>query len=54
MRLSRTDLVPVLAIIGGGAVGVLVSGSLLLSLRSDDVPVADQSVIVPDGQRISS
>ncbi len=52
MRLSRTDLVPVLAIIAGGAVGLATSAALALSSRSDHVPVADQSVIVPDGQRI--
>ena len=52
MRLSRTDLVPVLAIIAGSAVGVLTSGSLLLSSRSDDVPVTLSTVTVPDGQRI--
>ena len=34
MRLSRTDLVPVLAIIGGGAVGVATSGALVLSRGS--------------------
>ncbi len=39
MRLSRTDLFPVLAIIGGGALGVLTSASLVLSSRSDHVPV---------------
>lgn len=31
MRLSRTDVVPVLAIIAGGAVGVLTSGIVLLA-----------------------
>jgi TonB family protein len=40
MRLSRTNLLPVIAIIGGGAVGVLVSGTLLFSPRADYVPVA--------------
>ncbi len=35
MRLSRTDLVPVLAIICGGALGVLTSGALVLSSRAD-------------------
>ena len=39
MRLSRTDLLPVLAIIGGGAVGVVASGTLFLSLGPDSVPV---------------
>lgn len=37
MRLVRTDLVPVVAIIAGGAVGVLTSGLALLA-RSDYVP----------------
>ena len=37
MRLSRTDLLPVMVIIGGGAVGVLASGSLLLSSRAAHV-----------------
>ena len=39
MRLSRADLVPVLAILTGGAAGVCISGSLLLS-RADDAPSA--------------
>ncbi len=38
MRLSRPDLVPVLAIIGGGAVGALTSGFLALPLVGDYVP----------------
>ena len=38
MRFSRTDLIPVLAIIAGGAVGVLVSGSLLLGSSPNNVP----------------
>ncbi len=46
MRLSRPDLVPVLAIIGGGAVGVLVSGSLVLGSSPDDVP-APVAVVAP-------
>ena len=41
MRLSRTDLFPVLAIIAGGAVGVFASGSLLLLSPSGDLPVPD-------------
>jgi len=40
MRLSRTDLIPVLAIVAGGAVGVATSASLVLSSRSDYAPVA--------------
>ena len=39
MRLSRTDLIPVLAIVAGGALGVLTSGALVLSSRADHVPV---------------
>ena len=38
MRLSRTDLIPVLAIIGGGAVSVLASGVLLLGSSPNNVP----------------
>ncbi len=53
MGLSRTDLIPVLTIIAGGAVGALTSGALVLSSRTDNVPVAIPTVIVPDGQRIS-
>ena len=45
MRHSRTDLVPMLAIIGGAAFGVLTFGSFLV-LRSpfDDMPVPDPVV----------
>ena len=52
MRLSRTDLVPVLAIVAGGAVGLATSASLLSS-RSNDVTVVVPTAVVPDGQRIS-
>ena len=46
MRLSRTDLVPGLAIIGGAAFGVLTFGSfLLLWSPSDDVPAPDPVVV---------
>ena len=38
MRLFRTELVPVLAIIVGGAVGVFTFGAIVLSASSDDVP----------------
>ena len=42
MRLSRADLVPMMAIIGGAAFGVLTFGSfLLLWSPSDDVPAPD-------------
>ena len=64
MRFSRTDLVPMLAIIGGGAASVLISGSLLLWSPSDDVPAPGHRVapsmrvpaspaISPDGQWIA-
>ncbi len=46
MRLSRTDLVPALAIIGGGAVCVLTSGVLLLSSRAENASVR-APVVVP-------
>ena len=51
MRLSHTDLLPVMAIIGGGAVGVLTFSPLALWSTSDDMlpPVIDvPSVPVPD------
>ena len=48
MSLSRTDLVPVLAIVVGGAIGGLVSFSFLGS-RSDDVPAPEWFVVpAPD------
>ena len=37
MSLSRTDLVPMLAIIAGGAIGVFTLGVLAVSSPSDDV-----------------
>ena len=40
MRLSRTDLVPVLVIVAGGALGASFSFGLLGS-RSDDVPATE-------------
>ena len=52
MRLSRTDLVPMLAIIGGGAVSVLISGSPVLWSPSDDVPASVHPVWSPDEQSI--
>ncbi len=45
MRLSRTDLVPVLAIVAGGAIGASLSFSFLGS-RSEDVLVFDPPMIV--------
>ena len=38
MRLSRTDLVPVLAIILGGAVGVVALGGIAVSAVPDRIP----------------
>ena len=38
MKLSRTDLVSVLVIIGSGAVGLATSASLVLRLPPDNVP----------------
>ena len=52
MRLSRTGLVAVLAIVAGGVIGATLSFSLLGS-RSNDVPAPVRSVLVrpvPDGQ----
>ncbi len=47
MRLSRSDLFPVLTIVAGGAVGFSLSFSLLLLSRSDDVPAPDPVVVPP-------
>ena len=44
MRLPRTDLVPVLAIIAGGAIGVLGFSTLILLSPSNDVPAPDPVV----------
>ncbi len=49
MRLSRTDLVPVLAIICGGAVGVVTSAAVVLSSRSDYVSAPVRPAWSPDG-----
>ena len=47
MRLPRTDLIPVLAIVVGGALGVLLTfGSFALRSASDDVAAPDQSARV--------
>ena len=61
MRLSRTDLVPVLAIIAGGAFGVIATGSVLLQSSADQVPAPTPVVasttlplIYIDGVRIRS
>ena len=40
MRLSRTDLVPVLAIVAGGVIGASLSFGLLES-GSDDMPAPE-------------
>ncbi len=45
MRLPRTDLVPVLAIIAGGAIGALLSVSFLLLAAPDDVPSPSATVV---------
>ncbi len=49
MRLSQTDLVPVLTIIAGGAIGLSLSAGILIPnllpvSRSDDVPAPDPVV----------
>ncbi len=44
MRLSRTDLVPVLAIVAGGVIGVSLSFSFLGRSPADDVPAPEQPV----------
>ena len=46
MRLSRTDLVPVLAIVAGGALGASLSFSLLGRSPADDVPAPEPEVSV--------
>ncbi len=46
MRLSRTDLVPVLTIMAGGAIGFSLSLSVLLLSPSGDVP-ASAPVVAP-------
>ncbi len=55
MRLSRTDLVPALAIVAGGAIGALLTFSpLVLWSPSDDVPLVVPLVLksMPDGRSI--
>ena len=52
MSLSRTDLVPGLAIIAGGALGFslavgILTTSLVLQQRSDDVPAPNPVVSPP-------
>ena len=44
MRLSRKDLVPVLAIVAGGVIGVSLSFSFLGRSPADDVPAPEQPV----------
>ena len=46
MRLSRTDFVPLLAIIAGGIIGASLSFSVLARSRSVDVSVTEQAVLV--------
>ena len=45
MRLAHADVVPLLCILAGGAVGFLASGSLLILSHADDVPY----VVAPPG-----
>lgn len=59
MRFVHEDLGPILSIIAGGAVGVLISGSFLLSARADHMaepiqPVSEptQHVWSPDGSSV--
>ena len=49
MRLSRTDLVPVLAIVAGGVIGGSLSFSLLS--RSDDVVFIATPLVVPSATK---
>ena len=46
MRLSRTDLVPVLTIMAGGAIGLSLSLNFLLLAPSGDVPSLDLAPVV--------
>ncbi len=48
MRLSRTDLLPVLVIIAGGIIGASLSFSLLWS-PSNDMPVPTLQLLAEDG-----
>ena len=55
MKLSRTDLLPALAIVAGGVIGASLSFSFLERSRSGDVPVAVPAVApsgVPAGESI--
>ncbi len=56
MRLSRTDLLPVLAIVAGGALGFSLSISFLALSPSGDVPAPDPVVApsAPDEEPASS
>ncbi len=45
MKLSRTDLVPLLAIVAGGVVGASLSFSFLGQSPADDVPSPDAVVV---------
>ena len=53
MRISRTDLIPLLAIVGGGAVGLLTFGPQVLWLPPDDVPAREAARISRSGLPIS-
>ena len=52
MRLSRTDLVPLLAIIAGEATGVLAFVTLLLWSPPADVPAPEQDVSLDANPRV--
>ena len=53
MRLSRTELIPVLTIMAGGAIGALVTFSpLVLWLPSNEVPALVRPVPVPSPPRV--
>ena len=47
MRLSRTDLVPVLAIVAGGLIGASLSFGFLALSPLDDVPAPERPVPSP-------
>ena len=49
MRLSRTDLVPVLTIVAGSAIGMFSFGALVRSAPSNDMPVPTLQLLAEDG-----
>ena len=48
MRLTRTDILPLLVILGGGALGVVTSAALVLSARTDYVSAPLRPVVAPE------